>query len=89
MTKPIKTKEWVIGPHPIDPEIKVLTLYSDIETPVASINLEKDIVEAVVKTTGYNPPEKKPFWGVFIVVMISGLILTISFVGAALTRLAF
>lgn len=88
MNEPVKTKEWVIDNHPTDADSKVLTLYSDIETPVASIKLGKDIVEAIIKTTGYSPPAKKPFWGVFIVVMISGLILTISFVGSALSRLA-
>lgn len=88
MNKPVNTKEWIIDYHPSNPEIKVLTLYSDVETPVASIKLNKEIVEAIIKTTGYTPEGKKPFWSVFIVIMLSGLILTTSFVGSALTRLA-
>jgi hypothetical protein len=82
-------QEWVIKQSETEADTKILILYEDVETPIASIKLDKELVNAIVETSGYKPKEKKPFWGVFFAIMLGGLILAISFLSTALSRFSF
>lgn len=87
LLKPVATKEWAITESTKDKTVKILTLYADVNTPVASIRLDEPLVKTINKTTNYVPVKKKSFWGPMIAITLAGIMFAIVFLGSALNNL--